>query len=101
MTDSLTLARKTLLEPAELDDRSLQRILSGLMKPGIDAADLYFQNSLTESWSLEDGIVKSGSHHVEQGVGVRAISGVTLAAGSTPPWPGFAPWLSLISIILT
>ncbi|MGH8506410.1 MAG: metallopeptidase TldD-related protein, partial [Stenotrophobium sp.] len=75
MSESLDLARNTLLAPAELDERSLQRILSGLMKPGVDAADLYFQHALTESWSLEDGIIKSGSHHVEQGVGVRACSG--------------------------
>ena len=75
MTHSLALARSTLLEPTGLDETQLQRVLSGLMKPGIDAADLYFQHALTESWSLEDGIVKSGSHHVEQGVGVRAISG--------------------------
>ena len=73
--DSLALARQTFLAPADLDDAGLQRVLSGLMKPGIDAADLYFQHSLSESWSLEDGIVKSGSHHAEQGVGVRAISG--------------------------
>ncbi|MGH8540273.1 MAG: metalloprotease TldD [Stenotrophobium sp.] len=75
MTNSLAVARQTLLAPAELDEHSLQRVLSGLMRPGVDAADLYFQHSLTESWSLEDGIVKSGSHHVEQGVGVRACSG--------------------------
>jgi TldD protein len=75
MTTSLALAQKTLLDPTGLDDAQLQRVLSGLMKPGIDSADLYFQHSLSESWSLEDGIVKSGSHHVEQGVGVRAISG--------------------------
>ena len=75
MTQSLALARRTLLEPTGLDETQLQRVLSGLMKPGIDAADLYFQHALNESWSLEDGIVKSGSHHVEQGVGVRAISG--------------------------
>ncbi|HWU67625.1 MAG TPA: metalloprotease TldD [Stenotrophobium sp.] len=75
MSDALTLVSNALLAPAELDERSLQRILSGLMKPGVDAADLYFQHALTESWSLEDGIIKSGSHHVEQGVGVRACSG--------------------------
>ncbi|MGH8460492.1 MAG: metalloprotease TldD [Stenotrophobium sp.] len=74
-SQTLDLARQTLLAPAELDEHSLQRILSGLMKPGVDAADLYFQHALTESWSLEDGIVKSGSHHVEQGVGVRVCSG--------------------------
>ncbi|MNV61941.1 hypothetical protein D3C71_1544680 [compost metagenome] len=32
---------------------------------------------------------------------VTEISALTLAAGSTPPWPGLAPWDSLISIILT
>ena len=32
---------------------------------------------------------------------VAAISGVTFEPGSTPPWPGFAPWLSLTSIIFT
>jgi TldD protein len=45
------------------------------MGPSIDAADLYFQHSRSESWVLEEGIVKDGSHSIEQGVGVRAISG--------------------------
>ncbi|MGQ0587314.1 MAG: metalloprotease TldD [Gammaproteobacteria bacterium] len=75
MTDSLTLARCTLLEPATLDEHRLERVLAGLMKPGVDAADLYFQHSATESWLYEDGMVKTGSHHVEQGVGVRAMAG--------------------------
>jgi TldD protein len=75
MNDSLTLARAALLEPATLDERRLERVLGGLMKPGVDAADLYFQHSASESWLYEDGIVKTGSHHVEQGVGVRAIAG--------------------------
>ena len=75
MTTALSLATATLLEPAALDHGSIQRVLSGLMKPGIDAADLYFQNSVSESWFFEDGIVKSGANHTEQGVGVRAIGG--------------------------
>ncbi|HUR40979.1 MAG TPA: metalloprotease TldD [Verrucomicrobiae bacterium] len=74
-TDSLALARVTLLEPASMDERALARVLGGLMKPGVEAADLYFQHSATESWVFEDGIVKTGSHHVEQGVGVRAMAG--------------------------
>ncbi|HEY1076152.1 MAG TPA: metalloprotease TldD [Fontimonas sp.] len=75
MTDSLALAQQTLLAPTGLDDRAVQNVLDQLMKPGVDAADLYFQQVLTESWSLEDGLVKSGSHHAEQGVGVRACAG--------------------------
>ena len=45
------------------------------MGPGIDFGDLYFQHSRRESWTVEDGIVKDGAHSIEQGVGVRAISG--------------------------
>jgi TldD protein len=75
MTDSLLLAKKSLLAPAALDERSLENILGSLMRPGIDAADLYFERSVSESWFFEDGIVKSGSHSTEQGVGVRAMAG--------------------------
>jgi TldD protein len=50
-------------------------VLDAVMSRGVDYADLYFQLSREESWSLEDGIVKEGSHSIEQGVGVRAISG--------------------------
>ena len=75
MNKTLELAQRTLLEPAQLAPAHLERVLSGLMKPGVDAADLYFQRSLDESWVFEEGQVKTGSHHVEQGVGVRAIAG--------------------------
>jgi len=69
------LAQTRLLAPAGLDVSALEGLLGGLMKPGIDAADLYFQHAVSESWIFEDGIVKSGSHSAERGVGVRAISG--------------------------
>ncbi len=72
---SLKIAETTILAPSGLDEQRLTRVLGGLMSRGIDYADLYFQSSREESWSLEDGIVKEGSHSIEQGVGVRAISG--------------------------
>jgi TldD protein len=72
---SLELASQTLLVPASLDERSLEKVLGSLMRPGVDAADLYFERSVTEAWFFEDGIVKSGSHSTDQGVGVRAIGG--------------------------
>jgi TldD protein len=53
----------------------LDRILGQLLAPGIDAADAYFQASRLESWVLEDGIIKEGNYNIEQGAGVRAISG--------------------------
>ncbi len=71
----LALARQQLLEPAQLDDAALQKVINSIMGNAIDYADLYFQTSRQESWLLEDGIVKDGQHNIEQGVGVRAISG--------------------------
>jgi TldD protein len=59
----------------DLSDRMLERILETALERPLDAADLYFEHTTTDSVSLEEGIVKSGDRHVEQGVGVRAIRG--------------------------
>jgi len=75
MTSTLTLAETRLLKPAGLAVTDIDRVFSRLMGPSVDAADLYFQHARRESWMLEDGIVKDGSHSIERGVGVRAISG--------------------------
>ncbi|WP_448098531.1 metalloprotease TldD [Luteibacter yeojuensis] len=75
MDSLISLAERRLLTPGGLASNDLDRVFSQLMGPSIDAADLYFQHSRSESWVLEEGIVKDGSHSIEQGVGVRAISG--------------------------
>jgi TldD protein len=74
-TSTLDLAEQSLLAPGGLSANDLDRVFTALMGPGIDAADLYFQRSRSEHWLLEDGIVKDGTHSIEQGVGIRAISG--------------------------
>ncbi|MBV2208038.1 MAG: metalloprotease TldD [Thermomonas sp.] len=73
--NALTQAESKLLIPTGLDSAALDRAFSALLGPGVDFGDLYFQHARREAWSMEDGIVKSGSHSIEQGVGVRAISG--------------------------
>src|ERR671916_987581 len=70
-----TTAQEILLAPYSLDDRRLQNVFGEIMTHRVDYADLYFQYSRNESWSLEEGIVKSGSFNIDQGVGVRAVSG--------------------------
>ena len=75
MDPIFVLAEQRLLAPGELDAGRLEQVFARLMGPQVDAADLYFQHSRSESWMLEDGIVKDGQHSIEQGVGVRAISG--------------------------
>jgi len=75
MTDLIQAAERQLLSPAGLATGDLDGVFARLMGPSIDTADLYFQHSRSEAWVLEDGIVKEGSHSIEQGVGVRALSG--------------------------
>ncbi len=74
-TDTLTLARQRLLSPAGLGEADLHTALSCLLGCAIDSGDLYFQQRRAESWGLEDRQVKSASHAIQQGVGVRAVSG--------------------------
>ena len=71
----LAIAQNQLLDPFGLTPAHLQRALGEIMSRGADDADLYFQTTRSEGWSLEEGIVKTGSFSIDQGVGVRAVSG--------------------------
>jgi TldD protein len=71
----LDQATQLLLAPAALEFQQLSRVLADIHGHRIDYADLYFQYSRVEAWSLEEGIVKSGSFSIDRGVGVRAVSG--------------------------
>jgi TldD protein len=75
MNNPLDIARSAILEPVGLIEADLDRLLGQLTGPAIDAADVYFQSSRLESWMLEDGILKEGSHNIERGAGIRAVSG--------------------------
>lgn len=75
MTLPIALVESRLLLPAGLATTELDAAFGALLGPGIDFGDLYFQHARRESWTIEDGIVKDGAHSIEQGVGVRAISG--------------------------
>ena len=71
----LDQATQLLLAPAALEFHQLSRVLADIHGHRIDYADLYFQYSRVEAWSLEEGIVKSGSFSIDRGVGVRAVTG--------------------------
>jgi TldD protein len=73
--ERLATARQLLLEPFGLDETHLARALAEIRSHQVDDADLYFQYTRAEGWSLEEGIVKTGSFSIDQGVGVRAVSG--------------------------
>ena len=75
MSDLLASVSSVLLAPTGLAPEQLGKVFSELAGPGIDAADLYFQNRISEAWVLEEGIVKEGSFNLDQGVGVRALAG--------------------------
>ena len=73
--ERLSVAQRLLLEPFGLNESHLSRALAEITAHKVDDADLYFQYTRSEGWSLEEGIVKTGSFSIDQGVGVRAVSG--------------------------
>jgi TldD protein len=73
--DPMAAADRWLLAPYDLTLRSLESVFGTLFGHRLDYGDLYFQYARSEGWSLEEGIVKSGSFNIEQGVGVRGVSG--------------------------
>ncbi len=73
--NSIDAMMSRMLKPAGLDEQHLSATLGSMMQGGVDYADLYFQVSRQESWTLEDGIIREGSFSLDQGVGVRAVSG--------------------------
>jgi len=74
-SERLAVAQSLLLTPFGLDDTHLAKALAEIKAHRVDDADLYFQYTRSEGWSLEEGIVKTGSFSIDQGVGVRAVSG--------------------------
>jgi TldD protein len=71
----LNLARQAILMPVGIQDSDIEQIMNRLLSSQVDAADIYFQSSHSESWVMEGGIIKDGSHNIEQGAGVRAVFG--------------------------
>ncbi|MGL5384818.1 MAG: metalloprotease TldD [Enterobacterales bacterium] len=72
---SLSFVSEQLLAVNKLSHQDLFSVLGQLAERRLDYADLYFQSSYHEAWVLEDGIIKDGSYNIDQGVGVRAVSG--------------------------
>ena len=68
-------ARRVLLDPYQIDEAALQRALAKVFEHRLDFADVYLQYTRSEGWSLEEGLVKSGSFDIEQGFGIRAVQG--------------------------
>ncbi len=59
--ERLSTASGLLLQPFGLTEADLGKTLSLIAEHQVDDADLYFQYTRSEGWSLEEGIVKTGS----------------------------------------
>src|SRR3546814_9139213 len=77
--NALATAKSVLLDPWGLSETDMTRALGEICAHKVDYADLYFQYTRAEGWSLEEGIVKTGSFSISQGVGVRAVSAAKTA----------------------
>ena len=73
--NNFEISNKHIMNPSGLAASDLDVIMNKISSNNIDYADLYFQYSKNEFWSLEDGAVKNGSFSIDQGVGMRAIAG--------------------------
>ena len=95
--ERLALAQSLLLTPYGLDESHLTQALSAIRAHQVDDADLYFQYTRSEGWSLEEGIVKTGSFSIDQGVGVRAVAGEKTAFAYSDD----ISWASLLDAAVT
>ncbi len=80
MNNPLTTAETVLLAPAEITQTDVERALASLAGAGADFGEVFLQNHKSESWTLEDGVVRHGSFNVDRGLGVRAICGEKTSA---------------------
>jgi TldD protein len=71
----LNQVTKAILAPGGMQSSDIEQVMSRLLSVPVDAADIYFQSSHFESWQLEGGIIKEGSHSIDRGAGVRVVSG--------------------------
>lgn len=72
---NLDLSKQFILDPGNISFSDLDKIMHKITKNNVDYADLYFQYSKNEFWSIEDGAVNNGTYSIDQGVGIRSISG--------------------------
>ncbi len=74
MSNALSLADQQILAPSQLSFEVVEKVFDHFVGSQIDFADIYFELTQSESWVLEDRIIKSGSFNISRGVGVRAVS---------------------------
>ena len=67
------LSNEYIINKSDLSHQKITKYLDEIKNNSVDYADIYFQYSKNEFWSLEDGVVKNGSYSIDQGVGVRSI----------------------------
>ncbi|MES2883949.1 MAG: metalloprotease TldD [Pseudomonadota bacterium] len=72
---ALDTAHALLLGPSDLAPAVLDKLLARLLPTGADDADIYLQHTVTETWFLEDGVVKNGTHSTARGAGLRTVAG--------------------------
>ena len=70
----MNIIKDFIFEENKLNFNKIEDIIAESSGPSIDLSDLYMQYTTVESWTCEDGIVKSGSQHIDSGYGIRSIS---------------------------
>lgn len=74
LDESLIEVENIFFKPNNLSLNQVSDLVENMHRNKIDYGDMYFQNLTSESYSLENGIVKSGSFSSNCGVGIRAVT---------------------------
>ncbi|CAL4324507.1 metalloprotease TldD [Buchnera aphidicola] len=74
---TLELVTESLLTANKIHHQDIFSCLEEICTHSLDYGDFYFQSRMIESWSIENRIIKEGNYHLDQGIGVRVVSGET------------------------
>ena len=75
MSDLISQAEETLLKSKGIAFAELEETVFDLLSREVDYGEVFVQSTRSESFGLEDGIVKDGAFSVDAGIGVRALAG--------------------------
>jgi TldD protein len=75
MSDLISQAEETLLKSKGISFADLEETVFDLLSREVDYGEVFAQSTRSESFGLEDGIVKDGAFSVDAGIGVRALAG--------------------------
>ena len=75
MSELIQRVEAELSTPKGIESADVQRAIEHMLGRNVDYGEVFIQSARSESFGIEDGIVKDGAFSVDAGIGVRALAG--------------------------